>query len=298
MRNLGTLASLFLSMPLMASTLSVEVYNMPNSQHTIAGGSLPFSGRIFWSSFLPTNDDAVTPEGIRFRGITCMDGADNACREQLISPNLLDPLTMRMTSFYFTCDNPEGCPAFEVTLVSDFILNPGWQTGNVNTNFQIEGCTVNAVTPQRSLPGCDGVAGGPQMSIAYYFSFTTSTRDNNSSVNVEYGDINNPVLVNGLFNITGGGTTIPMNEHVIMTQQFRIGGLPGIDSGGNPFLGPWSGSIYFPGSITSTIQTGDSGSSAVPEPGTFFLSGVALLAVGNLLRRRAKVTGHGRGNKP
>ncbi len=297
MRNLRTLVILILSMPVMGAPLSVEVYNMPYSQHTIAGGTLPFSGRIFWSSFLPSNEDAVTPDGIRFRGITCMDGADDACRDQLVNPNLLDPLTMRMTNFYFTCDNPEGCPAFEVTLVSDFILNPGWQIGNVNTSFQIEGCTVNDVTPQKSLPGCDGGAAGPQMTIAYYFSYTTSTRDNYDSAYVEYGDINNPVLVSGLFNITGGGDSIPMNEHVIMTQQFRIGGLPATDDDGNQFLGPWSGSIYFPGSISSTIQTGP-GATSVPEPGTSLLSGAALLTGGILFRRRAKVALHGRRINP
>jgi hypothetical protein len=285
--------SLFLSLPAMASPLSVEVWNMPFSQHTIAGGSLPFSGRIFWSSFLPDNDDAVTPEGIRFRGITCMDGADEACREQLESPKLLDPLTMRMTNFYFTCDNPDGCPAFEVTLVADFILNPGWQVNAVyNTSFQIEGCTEFAVTPSKSIPGCDAGEGGPPMTIAYYFGFTTSDRFGGDSVSVEYGDINELVGVNGVFNITGGGRPIPMNERIILTQQFLIGGLPAIDSDGNWFLAPWSGSIKFPGSILGTIET-TSAPSPVPEPGTL-TAGVALLAAGLGLRRRATLPRHGR----
>jgi hypothetical protein len=289
---------LALAAPLMGAPLSVEAWNMPNSQHTIAGGSLPFTGRIFWSSFLESNEDAQGPEGIRFRGITCMDGADDACGIQLVNPMLLSPLTMRMTNFYFTCDNPEGCPAFEFTLVADFLIT-GYLDEIVETNFRIEGCTTAGVTPQRSNVSCDGAAPGNSLTMTYYFAFGSSDRNGNDYAEVSYGDINEPFVgLNGPFEITGRGKTLPMNERVLMVQQFRIGGLPYTDPDGNTALSNWSGSIYFPGSITGAILNTEIPGNEVPEPGTCLLAGLGLFAAGAFRRARGSLRGWARGPMP
>lgn len=273
------------------ASLLIENFNQPFSQHTIAGGSLPFTGHLFWVSFLD-GSDATTPEGIRFRGYTCLDGMGPGCPPVLTNPQTADPLTMRLTHMTFSCDNPGGCPAFDITLVADFTVVTPPDRPVLITSFQIDGCTLASAVAPGTIGNCAGNVGGNPMSIAYYFGFTTSTADSQNSTSVEYGDsgFSNATGVNGNFLFSGGGLQVPSNRRFVLTQQFRIGGLVSIDENGQQQWGNWTGAIHFPGSITGTLDT-----TPVPEPAPWALTGLGVGLVMVLKRLRDKLARSGNG---
>jgi hypothetical protein len=275
----------------------IDYFVYPQSQHNIGGSSVGFGGYVYWNGL--SGEDVDLGNGIRFRGVTCLDGRGPECGGLLAGNQLSEPITMRLTEFAFSCDNTvDGCPAFEATLVAEFVLEAAPLSPFLITSYRIEGCTLNEPVGQGGIGSCEDPGGYP-ISIGWHFAFTTSTEDGNDSVTVEYGDssFQSPTGVSGQFDISGGSLLIPSNRRMMLAQRFKIGGPLFIDDQGQRQYGNWYGAIHFPGSISGSLDPlNQTNPTPIPEPraGWLLTSGFVLVVFGGRHVKTVKLAANDR----